>query len=185
MPTRDRVFPAGCVFWMALIGFGLTCLAFFGIRALNQVLGGSPSTWIKTLTSETQVQQPTFGRNRRGSVVIGQKTYFLEIVDTDATRAQGLSDRTGLDPNTGMLFIFETPDRYTFWMKDMLFPIDMVFLKDGQVVNIANNVPPPATPDEAPAVVQPLQAFNQTLELPAGDADKLGLKIGQKLVLPE
>lgn len=184
MPTRDKALPAGCVFWFSVIGFVLTCLVLFGSQFLRSVLPeGLDSAWrnlflISTSTTPS-VTVPEFQ-----SVLLTGKPYFLEIADTDATRNQGLSDRLSLPPGTGMRFIFDTPDRYTFWMNKMHFPIDMVFLNNGVIVNIANNVPYPKTSIEEPAVIQPQQAFKEVLELPAGDADKLGLKIGQRIALP-
>ena len=108
----------------------------------------------------------------------------MEVRDTDEERQSGLSNRESLAPQTGMRFIFDQPDRYLFWMNEMRFPIDMVFIRDGVIVNIANNVPFPKTATEAPATVQPQQTFENVLELPAGDADKLNLKIGQRVDLP-
>lgn len=115
---------------------------------------------------------------------LSARSYRMEVVRTDAARQQGLSDRLSLPAGTGMHFIFETPSRYTFWMHGMHFPLDMVFLDGGKIVNIANNVPYPKTPTAEPATVRPQQPFDQVLELPAGDADRLGLKIGQEVTFP-
>jgi uncharacterized membrane protein (UPF0127 family) len=163
--VNDKPFSAGCVFWFAIIGFALTCLIAFGGRGLRSML---PAEWKELFQT----------------VTLAGKPYRLEVARTDAVREQGLSYRASLPPGTGMRFIFPVADRYTFWMNKMNFSIDMIFLNNGAIVNIANNVPYPKTPTEEPVKVMPQQAFNEVLELPAGDADRLGLKIGQRLSLP-
>jgi uncharacterized membrane protein (UPF0127 family) len=176
LPTRDRAFSTAAVFWFSVIGFGLTCLILFGSRSIRSLLPSEiTSLWseLSTLTEETEEVSEV------QSVTIAGKAYRLEVVRTDAAREQGLSNRPALLPGTGMRFVFETPDRYTFWMKNMRFPIDIVFLQEGTIVNIANNLPYPKTAAETPASVRPPQPFTEAIELPAGDADKLGLKIGQ------
>lgn len=175
LPTKDRAFSTGCVFWFALIGLGLTLFALSDIRPWRDAFWVDVVRELDQATGSESSQSTTYER-----VAIGNQVYQLEIVKSEAARQRGLSGRPSLPANTGMRFVFDTPDRYTFWMDNMRFPIDMVFLSDGVIVNIANNVPYPKTSNETPAVVRPLQTFNEVLELPAGDADKLGLKIGQK-----
>ncbi|MBP9762667.1 DUF192 domain-containing protein [Patescibacteria group bacterium] len=180
LPVRDRAFSTTAVFWFSLIGFALTCLILFGFRSVRSLLPPEvASLWseLSTLTEDTATVAEI------QSVTIAGKPYRLEVVRTDAAREQGLSNRPALLPGTGMRFVFETPDRYTFWMKNMRFPIDIIFVQDGTIVNIANNLPYPKTSTETPASVRPPQAFTEAIELPAGDADKLGLKIGQRIDL--
>ncbi|MBU0750498.1 DUF192 domain-containing protein [Patescibacteria group bacterium] len=72
----------------------------------------------------------------------------IEVVDTEAAREQGLSGRTDVPDNYGMLFVFETKDRYSFWMKDMLVPIDIIWLADdGSIVEIEDSVSPDTYPN--------------------------------------
>jgi uncharacterized membrane protein (UPF0127 family) len=73
----------------------------------------------------------------------------VEAVRSPAAIAQGLGGRQELAVD-GMLFVFPRLDRPVFWMKDMLFPIDIVWIQQGKVVGIERNVQPPApgTPDE-------------------------------------
>ncbi len=108
---------------------------------------------------------------------------FVEVVDTPASREQGLSGRTGLGENEGMLFVFENSGRYGFWMKDMIFAIDIVWInKDGIVVHVERNV----APDSYFNTVPP-QTFINTpeakyvLELASGSAEKHGLYLGTKV----
>lgn len=61
-------------------------------------------------------------------VLIGGKKIRVDIADTVVTRTQGLSGRTSLAETDGMLFVFENADRYGFWMKDMNFAIDIIWI---------------------------------------------------------
>jgi len=64
-----------------------------------------------------------------------------EIADTPAKRELGLSGRTNLGPNEGLLFIFDQPGQYKFWMKDMDFPIDIIWLDENKkIVDITANL---------------------------------------------
>lgn len=101
----------------------------------------------------------------------------VEIADTPALRERGLSGRQGLASGHGMLFLFGRTDRYGFWMKDMLFPIDIIWIRDGAVVDFMTDVPP------VPAGVVPPSYFarepiDAVLEVPAGFCRERGLRIG-------
>jgi uncharacterized membrane protein (UPF0127 family) len=111
-------------------------------------------------------------------VQIGQQTISLEVAKTLDQRSRGLMYRTELAPNHGMLFLFETTERLSFWMKNMLIPLDIVFLKDGEVKQIATAVPCPTDPCPLYSSQTPV---NQVLELPAGKTRALGIKVGDRL----
>jgi uncharacterized membrane protein (UPF0127 family) len=103
-----------------------------------------------------------------------------EVVDTDGSRELGLSGRTGLGKKEGMLFIFDKPGRYGFWMKDMLFSIDMVWINEnGLVVHVEKNVKPESYPK---AFINTLDA-TYVLEIASGNADTYGIVVGAKLLL--
>lgn len=59
---------------------------------------------------------------------IGQQSYSLEVARSDATRVKGLSSQLKLDKNKGMIFVFDAVDYHSFWMKDTLIPLDIVWL---------------------------------------------------------
>ncbi len=104
----------------------------------------------------------------------GVRHFTVEIADTDATRETGLMFRKSLAPDKGMLFDFGTPQTVTFWMKNTLIPLDMVFIaKDGHVVSIARNAVPMSEaliPSGGPIV--------GVLELRGGRAAEIGVKPG-------
>lgn len=115
--------------------------------------------------------------------VVDLTSLKLEIADSDPARTQGLSGRESMDANAGMLFVFDTPGIYPFWMKDMKFPLDMVWIDDGRVVDVATLRQPVPTelvpPSHIPSVVADL-----VLELNAGKAAELGLAKGATVILP-
>ena len=88
----------------------------------------------------------------------------LEFPRTPEQFARGLGERDQLAPETGMLFLFPTPGRYAFWMKGMRFPLDIVFLRDGVVTQIASRLPPPQV-GEAPVTAVPTELMNEVLEV--------------------
>jgi len=96
---------------------------------------------------------------------VGNTDYVFELRQTNEERRQGLSGRPGLPLNTGMLFIFDTPGKHSFWMKDMLFNIDIIwFDADKNVVHVESNV----SPDTFPRSFGPSTDTLYVLELPAG-----------------
>jgi uncharacterized membrane protein (UPF0127 family) len=112
-------------------------------------------------------------------VTIGATDILLEVAKTPETKAQGLMFRTELPGDRGMLFHFEEPRIARFWMKNTLIPLDMIFLRQGQIKRIIVNVPP-CKEDPCP-LYGPLTEVDQVLELKAGQAEALGLSVNQTL----
>jgi hypothetical protein len=111
------------------------------------------------------------------TVRLGGSTVRVTIADTPTSREQGLSSRTGLDPDEGMLFVFPVDGEYAFWMKDMLFAIDILWLNaSGTIVYMEENV----APDTYPASYKPNVPARYVLELPAGWAKAHNLKTGDQ-----
>ncbi len=111
---------------------------------------------------------------------IDDGTYvYAEIADDPEERRVGLSEHVSLDPDRGMLFLFDEPSRPAFWMKDMDFPIDIVWLSGGTIVGIESDVQP--SDQTIPPSVRPMADIDQVLEVNAGFAAKHGLKTGQTL----
>lgn len=114
-------------------------------------------------------------------IVINDQRISVEIANTTTTRSNGLSNREQLTPGTGMLFIFPQASTYAFWMKDMRFALDIVWIRDGIVIDITHDVPAPApnTSILNLATYAPREAANMVLELNAGGTRSLGIEIGQ------
>lgn len=104
----------------------------------------------------------------------------VEVSDTPEKRSLGLGKRDKLVNGWGMLFVFEKRIPHSFWMKNMRFPIDIIWLDNQRIVELAENVPPPQE-GESPKVMEPRLPSNFVLEIESGRARALGLKVGQKL----
>jgi uncharacterized membrane protein (UPF0127 family) len=117
------------------------------------------------------------GGYRKDKVVrIGSHRIDAEVVDTESTLEKGLGGRKCIGPDQGMLFVFKEPGVHSFGMQGMKFPIDMVWLgADRTVVWQERNVSPSTSPTSFFNRNDPAQ---YVLELKAGTARKLGLKIG-------
>lgn len=111
---------------------------------------------------------------------LGGQRVFVELASTPEARTKGLSHRKKLCVNCGMLFLFGGPGQYEFWMKDMNFPLDIVWLAGGEIKEISSWVPKPLS-GQPVAKVAPSQPVDQVLEIRAGQAQAWGLKPGQKL----
>ena len=113
----------------------------------------------------------------RGKIVFNDIEFVVEIVDTLELRAQGLSFREVLSPNAGMLFVFSGSDKHGFWMKDMLFPIDIIwFDNEFVVVDVKENL----SPESYPQVFKPRVPARFALEINIGGISDNEIVIGKK-----
>lgn len=110
-------------------------------------------------------------------LVVGNRTISLEIADTNAARLSGLSGRASLTSDAGMLFLFPRSGVYPFWMNDMLFPIDILWISRGRVVDMVT-LPPPAMGSTKIPQYKPSVEADMVVELNAGQAAELGLVKG-------
>ncbi len=102
------------------------------------------------------------------------------VAESSSEVAQGLSGRHGLRDGEGMLFIFGNPSIQTFWMQDMLFDIDMIFIRDNIIVDIAKNMPKPK-PYEWPATYSSKNSADMVLEVNSGLSDRNGWEVGDSI----
>ncbi|MEK7146643.1 MAG: DUF192 domain-containing protein [Patescibacteria group bacterium] len=117
-------------------------------------------------------------RNRAFEKVIINGTEFaVETADTFIKRANGLSGREELKPNQGMLFIFGRSGIHGFWMKDMKFSIDIIWIKSGKIIGFEKNMPPAKSNGELP-VYYPPSEVDSVLEVIAGTVDKFKFMAG-------
>lgn len=113
-------------------------------------------------------------------VSVGSAVFNVDIADTDMSRMMGLSGRKSLGENEGMLFIFPIPGQYTFWMKGMNFPLDFVWIANGSVAELMENVPKPTSTLDF-ATYAPQERVDQVLELNAGTINRAGIKVGDSV----
>ena len=104
----------------------------------------------------------------------------VEVADTLKKRSLGLGKRTSLKKGWGMLFVFEKRKPHRFWMKDMQFPLDIIWLDNHRIVHIIHNAKPVNSRDEPEIMTSPVPV-NFVLEIAAGRAAKLRLKTGQRM----
>jgi uncharacterized membrane protein (UPF0127 family) len=108
------------------------------------------------------------------AVLIKNNKVFVTIANTDAEKEQGLSGRDGLKENEGLLFVFDKSDTYGFWMKDMKFSIDIIWIQNEKIVFIQKAV----SPSSYPTVFVPTESANMVMELPSGFCDTHGILVG-------
>jgi hypothetical protein len=138
------------------------------VYAIGAVLIAGSVWWVLAGSPAAQVQGESV------QITLGDAKVDAEIVATPEARTKGLSGRESLAEDEGMLFIFDTDDVHSFWMKDMLISIDMIWLTaDKRVVHIEAN----ATPESYPASFGPHTPTRYVLEVPAGWAARHGVTI--------
>ncbi len=116
----------------------------------------------------------------RRNVAIGGEAFTLEVASDDESREQGLSGRDNLSQGAGMLFDFGKLGDWQIWMKDMRFNIDILWLDDnGKVVGVETDVSPSTYPQNFGAD----SPSRYVIELPAGTAEHLGLRVGNAINL--
>lgn len=107
----------------------------------------------------------------------GPQTFKVEIAADQASQERGLMYRKEMAPNAGMLFDFHTPQWETFWMKNTVLSLDMIFIRqDGTISSVAPNAVPFSTTSIPSA--EPVRAV---LEINGGRAAALGIEPGQKV----
>ena len=104
----------------------------------------------------------------------------VEVADTLKKRSLGLGKRTSLKKGWGMLFVFEKRKPHRFWMKEMQFPLDIIWLDNHRIVHIIHNAKAANYWDEPEVMTSPVPV-NFVLEIAAGRAAKLRLKTGQRM----
>ncbi len=110
--------------------------------------------------------------------------YDFIVVNTPTSRQQGLSGRDQIGAD-GMLFVFPQSAKHQFWMKDMRFDLDLIWIERGRAVAIEENVVKGSNEaqEEELAIYQPPQPVTLALEVPAGFVREQGLMVGDRLQL--
>lgn len=132
--------------------------------------------------SQNYVQNLSFFQ-KTPKAVINNRTFNLLLAKTDKEKRIGLSEKKSLPENSGMLFVFEKPDYYSLWMKEMQFPIDIIFIKENKIVTIYASLKPPKTQDESLPIYKPAEPADMVLEINSGLAQKYNLKKGDEVKL--
>jgi uncharacterized membrane protein (UPF0127 family) len=103
---------------------------------------------------------------------------YVDVADSEKERVQGLSGRTSLGTFEGMLFLYEDLVTPNYWMPDMHFPIDLIWMVDGQILGFSEQ----AEPEDPPVTYYtPEKPINQVLEVNAGFVQENQLVVGEIL----
>jgi uncharacterized protein len=153
------------IFVVVLVPF--SGLIFYQFNAANKGKSGTPQPSGTTLSAK--------------SVTINNRTFKIELARTPEEQQKGLSNRASLPEDHGMLFLFDKPAPYGFWMKEMRFPLDIIFIKNKTVVTVDENLPAPVSGTEYPPVYYPEQPVDMVLEINASLAQEYGIESGDTI----
>ena len=112
----------------------------------------------------------------QSTAVINGNVFEIEIANTSAKRIRGLSNRDFLPENGGMLFLFDQPEIKSFWMNEMRFPIDIIWIKEDRVVGFVESVSTPVAGEELFIYSSP-EPVDKVLEINAGLVRKYGIEV--------
>lgn len=113
-------------------------------------------------------------------IKINEAEFLVQIADEPHEHQRGLSGRDSLGENEGMLFVFEKPDFHSFWMKDMKFSIDIVWIDENLKVI---GVEPELSPQSFPKTFAPPRPVSYVLEISGGRAREKGIQVGNLIYL--
>jgi len=109
----------------------------------------------------------------------GPRKFTVELALSEPQREQGLMFRRNLAPDAGMLFDMDVSQQITMWMKNTLIPLDMLFVDGGRIVDIHERAVPLSTD-----IIQAKAPARYVIELNGGAAERLGIKIGDRVTSP-
>lgn len=124
---------------------------------------------------------PSLSGYQTAKVKVGGVQYLAHVADTAILRAKGLSGRKELKEGEGMLFIFEKEGEYGFWMKDMLFPIDIIWIAGKRVVGFSENLSHEKS--QQSVIYNPPEPVDMVLEVSAGQVKNSRIKIGDSVLI--
>lgn len=109
-------------------------------------------------------------------VLVNGGSFRVTVAKTEKEKQIGLSKTEGINENQGMLFVFDTPDYHSFWMKEMKFPIDIIYINGDKVITVIENAKPPTDSGGSLEIYQPEDKSDKVLEVSAGIAKKYNIK---------
>lgn len=145
-----------------------------------------PNSQLSKLFTTTQKNKET-PKEKKNIVKVGNAAIEVEIAKTQEERKIGLAKYNDLPEGRGMLFVFDEKDvKPSFWMKDVKFPIDIIWIDNDEVIEITEKVPAlvSSPPDYKIPKYSPKQTIDYVLEIGGGGAAKKGIKVGDNVQLP-
>lgn len=116
-------------------------------------------------------------------VTIGGQSFNLLIAQSEKDKQVGLSGRDSITKDSGMIFPFDKAGDYPFWMRNMKFPLDILYINGTKIVMVFKNVQPPQQTDGNPQIVRSDEPADKVIELTAGTVDKYNIKKGDEIKL--
>jgi len=119
----------------------------------------------------------------KSKISLGGQEINVKVARTQSARSKGLSGKTNLEENSGMLFVFDEDALHPMWMRDMNFPLDILWInKEGEIVHIEKNLLPCARGTNMCPIHQSPVPARYVLELNAGWTNKYQIQIGDKVL---
>ena len=147
-----------------------------GARALPFLFAG---LWLFVML----LASPTLARTQTEALTIvtssGRHAFDVEIADSETEKAMGLMFRSSLPRRSGMLFVHDRAGELTMWMKNTFISLDMIFIRGNGVVHRIARGTEPFSED----IISSQGDVTAVLEVAAGVADEIGVKLGDKIVL--
>lgn len=120
-------------------------------------------------------------QNKKSNQVCFQSHCFnVELAKTDEEKDRGLMFKKSLDPDKGMLFIYEKEGVYPFWMENTLIPLDIIWINQNKEIIFINENSRPCENSHTCPSINPYKNARYVLEINGGTAEKIGLKIGDR-----
>lgn len=187
----------GVALWGAL---ALGACQVSGLGANQAGAGGPPASSVAPSAGAPQasVEAPAFqapspsassyppaqdlSRLPQGQLRLGPGSWQVALAEETEAQTHGLSGQAGLEAGRGLLFLWSRPRSLRIWMPEMNFPIDVLFFQAGELKAIFPKAQPCPSRLECPAF-GPEEACDAVLEIGAGEAERLGVKVGQRYEL--
>lgn len=147
----------------------------------SRILNSDQSTTTTPTSSHAPLTSPTPGKFV--TIYINNLDLSVETAKTEAEIHHGLSGR-GTIGSDGMLFYIDPPQMVTFWMKEMLFPIDIIWILDGRITGIERTISSPVDQTTALPTYSPPSTVSYVLEVSAGFASEYGIAVGDAVTIP-
>ena len=111
-------------------------------------------------------------------VIIDSKKFYVDVAKTQQEKEKGLAIYKSMPKDRGMIFPFNTLDYRYFWMKGMAFPLDIIYIRQGKIVEIFKSLPPPKSAEEILPTVTSEEKTDMVLETNAGLSNQYNFKKG-------
>ena len=151
------------------IGIMTVIVILLGVFVFINMSGGNLGSFLAPLFNTT------------GKVIIDNHTFTVFEAKSEKEKELGLSGRNSIGDNQGMIFIFDKPDTYGFWMKNMKFAIDIIYISNKKIVTIYPNVPFPKDPTQELKIYTPSEPADTVVEFKSGTTLKYNFKVGDSV----